>query len=36
MLPGSLGHRKSFADIGQSIAKHLNLPKLSAGTAFNF
>ena len=36
LLPGSVGHRKSFADIGQSIASHLNLPKLQAGTAFNF
>jgi phosphopentomutase len=35
LLPGSVGHRKSFADIGQSISLHLNLPKLSAGTAFN-
>jgi phosphopentomutase len=31
---GSIGHRKSFADIGQSIATHLGLPKLEAGTSF--
>jgi phosphopentomutase len=31
---GPIGHRKSFADIGQSIAKHLQLPRLAAGTAF--
>jgi phosphopentomutase len=31
---GSIGHRKSFADIGQSIAAHLGLPKTQSGTAF--
>ena len=31
---GSVGHRKTFADIGQSIAAHLGLPRLGAGTAF--
>ena len=31
---GSIGHRKSFADIGQSIAGWLGLPKLGAGTGF--
>jgi phosphopentomutase len=33
--PGSLGHRKSFSDIGQSIATHLGLAKLGAGEAFS-
>lgn len=32
--PGSLGKRETFADIGQSIAKHLGLPALKYGTAF--
>jgi phosphopentomutase len=31
---GSIGHRKSFADIGQSIASHLGLPRLGAGESF--
>ncbi len=31
---GSVGHRKTFSDIGQSIAAHLGLPKLGAGEAF--
>ncbi len=31
---GSVGHRKSFADIGQSIAAHLGLPQTQSGTAF--
>lgn len=31
----SLGIRQSFADIGQSIAKHLGLPPLATGTAWN-
>lgn len=31
---GSIGKRDSFADIGQSIAKHLGLPPLSYGKAF--
>lgn len=31
----NLGKRDSFADIGQSIAKHLGLPVLAYGTAFN-
>jgi phosphopentomutase len=34
--PGSFGHRKSFSDIGQSLARHLELPKLGAGEAFLF
>lgn len=28
----NIGKRESFADIGQTIAKHLNLPPLAAGT----
>jgi len=32
--PGSIGIRDSFADIGQSIAKHLGLPALAYGKAF--
>lgn len=34
LQPGSIGHRKSFSDIGQSIASHLRLPKLGAGENF--
>jgi phosphopentomutase len=32
--PGPLGVRETFADIGQSIAKHLGLPELKYGKAF--
>ncbi len=32
--PGSIGLRETFADIGQSIAKHLSLPALKYGKAF--
>jgi phosphopentomutase len=32
--PGSIGHRQTFSDIGQSIASHLNLPELRSGTSF--
>lgn len=32
--PGAIGKRDTFADIGQSIAKHLGLPALKYGTAF--
>jgi phosphopentomutase len=32
--PGSIGHRRTFSDIGQSIASHLGLPALQAGTSF--
>jgi phosphopentomutase len=32
--PGTVGHRKTFSDIGQSIAQFLDLAKLAAGTAF--
>ena len=31
---GSLGRRETFADIGQSIATHLRLPKLEYGSSF--
>ena len=31
---GAIGKRKTFADIGQSIAKHLGLPPLKYGEAF--
>jgi phosphopentomutase len=31
---GSVGQRQSFSDIGQSIATHLRLPQLNAGTSF--
>jgi phosphopentomutase len=32
--PGSLGHRRTFSDIGQSIARHLGITALGAGTAW--
>jgi phosphopentomutase len=32
---GSIGKRDTFADIGQSIAKHLKIPPLAFGKAFN-
>lgn len=31
---GNIGRRDSFADIGQSIARHLNLPSLDYGVSF--
>lgn len=31
---GDIGRRDTFADIGQSLAQHLNLPPLKAGRAF--
>jgi phosphopentomutase len=34
VTPGSIGHRKTFSDIGQSIASHLGLPALQAGMSF--
>ena len=34
IAPGPVGKRDSFADIGQSIAGHLGLPKLAHGTSF--
>jgi phosphopentomutase len=32
--PGPIGKRKTFSDIGQSIAKHLGMKPLSRGTSF--
>jgi phosphopentomutase len=32
--PVSLGTRRSFADIGQSVAEYFGLPRLAAGTSF--
>ena len=34
MKPGSFGRRKTFADIGQAIAKHLSIPPLKTGTSW--
>ncbi len=34
VIPGPIGKRQTFADIGQTIAKHLAIPALSRGTAF--
>ena len=34
IAPGPVGKRGSFADIGQSIAAHLGLPKLAHGASF--
>lgn len=34
LKPGSLGRRESFADIGQSIATHFDLPPMDFGTSF--
>ena len=34
IAPGPIGKRDSFADIGQSIAGHLGLPKLAHGISF--
>lgn len=34
LVPGAIGHRTSFADIGQSMATHLGLPPLAAGLGF--
>jgi phosphopentomutase len=36
IVPGSFGLRHSFADIGQTIAQHLGVGPLGAGTAFVF
>lgn len=33
--PGTIGKRKTFADIGQSVARHLGIAPLGAGTAWN-
>ena len=35
LIPGSFGRRESFADIGQTIARHLGIPPLAHGTAWN-
>ena len=35
MTPGSFGLRQSFADIGQTIARHLGVGPLGAGTAWD-
>ena len=35
MTPGSFGLRRSFADIGQTIARHLGVGPLGAGTAWD-
>ena len=35
MTPGSFGHRKCFADIGQTIAAHLGVGPLGAGVAWS-
>jgi phosphopentomutase len=32
--PGNIGRRESFADIGQSIARHLGIPPLAHGVAW--
>ena len=34
MAPGSVGHRRSFADIGQTIAQHLGAHRLGSGEAW--
>jgi len=34
ITPGSLGRRETFADIGQSIAVHFDLPPMDYGTSF--
>lgn len=34
MKPGSIGRRKTFADIGQTIASHLGIPPLGTGTSW--
>jgi phosphopentomutase len=32
--PGEVGQRNTFADVGATIARHLDLPPLAAGTAY--
>ena len=32
--PGSLGRRETFADIGQSLARHFGLEPMDYGTSF--
>lgn len=35
MAPGGVGHRQSFADIGQTIAQHLGADRLDSGEAWS-
>lgn len=35
MAPGSIGRRATFADVGATVASHLDLPPLNAGTPFS-
>jgi phosphopentomutase len=35
LAPGGIGRRKCFADIGQTLAKHLRIAPLSAGAAWS-
>jgi phosphopentomutase len=35
LAPGTIGRRQSFADIGQTLAKHLRIAPLAAGLAWN-
>jgi phosphopentomutase len=35
MVPGSIGHRMCFADIGQTVARHLGIAPLKAGEAWS-
>ncbi|EQD77878.1 phosphopentomutase, partial [mine drainage metagenome] len=34
VAPGSIGRRASFADIGQSLARHLRVTPLAHGESF--
>ena len=34
MAPGSIGQRDTFADMGQTLARHLGLAPLDHGKAF--
>lgn len=35
ITPGTFGHRKTFSDIGQTLAQHLGIAPLRAGTAWS-
>jgi phosphopentomutase len=35
IAPGAIGRRKSFADIGQTLAKHLLIATLGAGVPWS-
>jgi phosphopentomutase len=35
IIPGAIGRRATFADIGQTIARHLDIAPLAHGTAWN-